>query len=150
MQQDRLLALLDAAAEPELGDRVAEQQRRSADHHEPIRNGGKPMTPTTTNSRKNRIAADDRADGLDAQPVGDAQVAGVAGEREPLLGASRVNDVLAIRDIAPGQPGGERAQRPLDERLLELELLEVLGLHRARAGSGAPGPGRPASCRPAR
>ena len=47
---------------------------------------GRPMTPTTTNRKKNRIAADDRADGLDAQPVGDAQVAGVAGQREALLG----------------------------------------------------------------
>ena len=31
--------------------------------------------------------ADDRADGLDPEPVGDAHVAGIAGEREPLLGS---------------------------------------------------------------
>ena len=33
-----------------------------------------------------------------------------------------------------GQPAGERAERPLEERRLELELLEVLGLHRAQLG----------------
>ena len=47
---------------------------------------GKPRTPTIANRKKNRIAADDRADRLDAEPVGDAQVARVAGERQALLG----------------------------------------------------------------
>ena len=47
---------------------------------------GMPRMPTTTNRKKNRMRADDRADRLDAEPVGDPQVAGVAGHREALLG----------------------------------------------------------------
>ena len=45
-----------------------------------------------------------------------------------------LNDELVTRATAAGHPGGQRAQRPLDERLLELELLEVLGLHRPELG----------------
>ena len=45
-----------------------------------------------------------------------------------------LNDALVTRGHAAGQAGGERAQRPLEERLLELELLEVLGLHRPELG----------------
>ena len=92
------------------------------------------MTPTRTNRTKNRIAADDRADGLDAQPVGDAQVAGVAGQRQALLGLLAERWTQVTRDIRARQARGERPQGPLDERLLELELLEVLGLHRPELG----------------
>ena len=96
-------------------------------------NGMNAMMPGKTNSRKKMPAADDRADGLDAQPVRDPHVAGVAGEREPLLGGLRERGAGDARH-APGQPVRERPQRPVDERLLELELLEVLRLHRPELG----------------
>ena len=41
---------------------------------------------------------------------------------------------MAMRDDAARQAGGQRAQGPLEERLLELELLEVLGLHGPELG----------------
>ena len=45
-----------------------------------------------------------------------------------------LNDVLVTRPTPPDIRAGKRAQGPLDERLLELELLEVLGLHRPELG----------------
>ena len=47
------------------------------------------------------------------------------------------NDELVTRDNGPGHAGGQRAQGPLEERLLQLELLEVLGLHRAELGQAS-------------
>ena len=47
---------------------------------------GKPRTPTIREEQEEQDAADDRADALDAEPVGDAQVTRVAGQREPFLG----------------------------------------------------------------
>ncbi len=45
-----------------------------------------------------------------------------------------LNEVLVTRETLPDRRMRERAQGPLDERLLELELLEVLGLHRPELG----------------
>ena len=44
------------------------------------------------------------------------------------------NDVLVTRETPARQARGQRTQGPLDERLLELEVLEVLGLHRPELG----------------
>ena len=88
-------------------------------------------TPTDDEQEEEEHAADDRADGLDAEPVGGAQVARVAREREALLGLLGEGRGRHAGH-ASGQTGGERAQGPFHERRLELELLEVLGLHRAQ------------------
>ena len=45
-----------------------------------------------------------------------------------------LNDAAGDPRHAARQAVGERAQGPLEERLLELELLEVLGLHRPELG----------------
>ena len=94
---------------------------------------GKPSRPTIAEQEEEQDAADDRADGLDAEPVRDAQVAGVAGQRQALLGPLGEG---ARRDPrhAARQADRQRTQRPLHERRLELELLEVLGLHRPELG----------------
>ena len=65
-----------------------------------------------------------------------------ATRRSPGLPASaRRFSVVSVKDdevtratCEPDRPARQRAQRPLDERLLELELLEVLGLHRPELG----------------
>ena len=70
------------------------------------------MKPRTTNRRTNRTAPTIGADGLDAEPVGDPQVAGVAGQREPLLGPSPGTTELATRDIRPeGRAASGRSVR---------------------------------------
>ena len=45
-----------------------------------------------------------------------------------------VNDVAGDPRHRAGQPAHERAEGAVEERLLELELLEVLGLHGAELG----------------
>ena len=95
--------------------------------------GGRPRMLMMKNRKKKSDRADDRADRLDAEPVGDPQVARVAGQREALLGGVAERRAGHPRHAA-GEAGRQRAQGALDERLLELELLEVLGLHRAELG----------------
>ena len=89
--------------------------------------------PTTTNRRKNRIAQT-----IAQMPLIPSQS---VTRRSPGLPASArrfsvwsLNDGLVTRDTLPDSRAGERAQGPLDERLLELELLEVLRLHRPELG----------------
>ena len=73
---------------------------------------GKPSMPRTTNRKKNRIAADDRADGLDAEPVGDAQVAGLPA-RASRFSVVSVNDAeLVTRATEPdSRPASGRSVR---------------------------------------
>ena len=80
-----------------------------------------------------------------------AHVAGVAGHGQPLLGVC----VTRARDArhAAGQPVRERAQGAIEERLLELELLEVLAcidpswVRRAWTGSTGELPASPMTIR---
>ncbi len=94
---------------------------------------GSPMRPTIPNRKKNRIAPT-------IAPIA-LMPSQSATRRSPGLPASAsrfsvrsLKDELVTRATLPGQPVRQRAQRPLDERLLELELLEVLGLHRPELG----------------
>jgi hypothetical protein len=83
---------------------------------------------------------------LDAHPVGQLQVARVAGHGQPLLGV--IGRGGAAEPAAhPRKPGHERAQGALGERLLELEFLEVLGLDRAELGQPGLDRDRPANRR---
>src|SRR5664279_1590890 len=77
-----------------------------------------PRMLTTANSRKKTIPK---------------MIAAIAGQGQVLLGP--------IGERGAGDPGnrsgqasGQRAHRPLQERHLELELLQVLGLHGAELG----------------
>ena len=78
-------------------------------------------------SRRRHEAGDDE---LEAEEVDRAQVARVAGHRQPLLGST---DLLRAGEALgdAGQARGQRAQGAFEERLLELDLLERPGLHRA-------------------
>ena len=131
LQQDRVLALANPPAEPELGDRVAEQE--ADDAHPEVERDRQLHEADDDEQQDEDDRADDGRDGLDAEPVGDPQVARVAGEREAFLGLLLERAAGHARDAA-GQRGGERPQGALEERLLKLELFEVLRLHRARAG----------------
>ena len=131
-QQDGLLARLDLAPEPELRRGVAEQRtdHRHEDAADDEREADESDDPEQDEEHDR---ADDRADGLDAEPVGDAQVARVAGQCQAFLRLLAERSAGDAGD-APRQAHGERAQGPFHERLLELELLEVLGLHRPELG----------------
>ena len=43
-----------------------------------------------------------------------------------------LNDLALVDDQPVGERRAQRSQRPLDERRLQLELFEVLGLHRPK------------------
>ena len=94
---------------------------------------GNPSDADDHEQEEEQDRADDGADRLDAEPVGHPQVARVAGEGEALLGRSGERRAR-MPETASRQAGGERAEGPFEERLLELELLEVLGLHRPELG----------------
>ena len=107
---------------------------------------GKPRMPTTPNRKKNRIAPTIAPTAL--MPSQSAT------RRSPGLPASAsrfsvfsVNDELAMLENRPDSRVGQRAQRSFDERLLELELLEVLGLHRPELGQAGLDRDRPTSRR---
>ena len=76
---------------------------------------------------------DDGRHGLEAQEVARLEVAGVARLGQPPLRAVRL---LGAGDALDGarEAHGQRSDGALEEGLLELELLEVLGLHRAELG----------------
>ena len=89
------------------------------------------MSPPRIAEQDEQDAGDDAGrDRLDAQPVGDLHVAGVAGLREALLGSIGERARGDPRHRA-GQARGERPDRAIEERRLELQLLEVLGRHLA-------------------
>ncbi len=92
-----------------------------------------PVPSRNVKTRKNRIAKTIDETALTPSQSADAEVAGIAGHRQALLGR--------LRERCRGEPGDaareaahERPQRPLEEGLLELDLLEVLGLHRPELG----------------
>ena len=86
LEQDRLLAGLDPAAEPELRGDVADGDAGDAEERSAMSGPG---VEEEDEDQEEEDREDDRADRLDAQPVGDPQVARVAGHREVLLGARR-------------------------------------------------------------
>ena len=131
LEQDLVLALPDAAAQPELRGHVPD---RTADHdHHDVERDTERDQAREHEQQDDEADADDDAHGLDAQPVRDPELAGVAGQRQPLLGRLGERGAREPRDGAR-QAGDQRPDRPLEQRLLELELLEVLRLHRAELG----------------
>src|SRR6266550_8285608 len=128
LEQDRVLALAHPATEPELRDRVAERDTDAA--HQEVEGDRQLHQADDHEQEEEDQAADDRPDSLDAEPVGDPEVAGISGESEPLL--SLLLERAAGDPRNPTRHGGrEGAKGSLDERLLKLELLEILGLHRS-------------------
>ena len=126
-----MLALLDPPAQPELRDRVAEQEA-DADHQD-AEDERQPQHADDEEQEAEEQRAHDRRDDLDAEPVGDPEVAGIAGEGEPLLRPLLERAARDPRHPA-GQGRGDRTEGPLEEGRLELQLLEVLRLHRAQLG----------------
>ena len=144
-QQDGLLALLDPAAEPELRDDVADDQRRPA----PSRcrcTTGKPSRPTTPNRRKKRSRR--RSAPMALMPSQSAT------RRSPGLPASaRRFSVRSANEVAGDPRDGARTGGPraggASARRTAAGARAPRGSWPAstRAGSGGPGPGRPASRR---
>ena len=64
---------------------------------------------------------------LHAHPVGQSQITWIARQSQPPLGGFGRGSA-AESPARPRQPRDERAQGPLCERLLQLELFEVAGL----------------------
>ena len=95
-QQDRLLALLAPAGPARTPGRCS---RRGADRgHQEADEERQADDADDDEQEEEEDRADDRADRLDAEPVGDAQVARVAGQRQALLRAvaeGRARDPLA-------------------------------------------------------
>ena len=156
LEQDHLLALLDPAAEPELGDGVAEQQPPTSRHQGAQDEAAGPGCPTTRTGRRTGSPPTIAPTALMPSQSATRRSARVAGQGEPLLGLLGERRARDAREPAR-QPADQRAQGPLEERLLELELLEVLGLHRAELGQAGldrvdrrvrrPGRGRSAGSR---
>jgi hypothetical protein len=125
LQQDRLLALADASAQPVLGRDEADTGPSEAQHES-----------------ERQVAADDaeeqeqdacdraRHDHLEAEEVDAAQVVGIARHGQAALGpADLLGAGEALADARQAQ--GEGPDGALEERLLELQLLERPGLHGA-------------------
>ena len=146
-EQDRVLPCPHLPAQPELRDDVAEQ-RADRDHQEADDRRQAQDVDDEEQEEEDR-RPDDRADRLDAEPIGHPHVARVAGQRQASLrgvGEGRARHPLH----AAGEPGHERAQGALDERLPGARAPRGSWPASTRAGSGVPGPDRPASCRSGR
>ncbi len=89
------------------------------------------MTPTTTNRKKNRMPPTIAPMALMPSQSATRRSSGLPASARRFSVRSVNEDEVDPRHPA-GQAGRQRAHRPLDERLLELELLEVLGLHGAQ------------------
>src|SRR4051794_12551584 len=123
--QDGLLPRLDSPAEPELRAQVAdagadEAQEQTLDD----------LAREKTEEDEEQAEPDAGDDRLDAQPVGDLHVAGIAGHRQALLRALGERARRDPRDGA-GEASRERLDGAVEERLLELQLLEILRRHLA-------------------
>jgi hypothetical protein len=130
--QDLLLAGLDPPAEPELRPDVADPEADETQqhaHHE--------VLAEDPDEQEEERPDAGRGDRLDPEPVADPHVAGVAGHREAFLGSLRERARSDPRHRAR-QAGGERLHGPVEERLLELELLEVLRGHRPELVEAGP------------
>ncbi len=123
-----MLALLDPATQPELGNGVAESAPTRA--MTKATGNGRPMTPTTTNRKKNRIPPTIVPMALIPSQSATRMSPGFPASASRFSVRS-VNDELVTRETDPDSRADKRSQGSLDERRLELELLEVLGLHRS-------------------
>ena len=120
-EQDRVLALLDPPAEPELRDRVAEQQPDDADITK-LSGIGSFMKPTTTNRKKKRIAPTTAPMALTPSQSATRRLPGLPA-RARRFSAFSWNELLAIRETrrtarrpagagsARGTAAGARAPR---------------------------------------
>ena len=124
--QDQLLAALDAIPQPELRDEVADTDADQAEQ-----DALEEAARQHTEDQEHEQSQGDAHEHLDAHPVGQFQVAGVAGHGQTLLRDAcrrRTGESVAH----PRQPRDEGSEGAFRERLLELEFLEVSGLERAQ------------------